>query len=67
MGGSAVNPSILHVTSAADLINPKSQALEVHGLLGGDVLEHARGHSVPLQEGEDTDALAQYINLRLCD
>ena len=67
VGGSAVNPSILHVTSAADLINPKSQALEVHGLLGGDVLEHARGHSVPLQEGEDTDALAQYINLRLCD
>ncbi|QDZ24406.1 FSH1 domain-containing protein [Chloropicon primus] len=67
VGGSVRAPSILHVTSAEDLMNPRDQALRVHGLLGGDVLEHGEGHVVPMEEGEVSDAIAQWINLRLAE
>ncbi len=63
-GGSLVQPQILHVTSASDRINPKDQALRVHACLGGDVLEHAGGHTVPLN-GEPAEALARWANLKL--
>lgn len=66
VGGSLRTPAILHVTSPADAINPPVQAREVHACLGGDVLEHASGHVMPL-EGPDAAALARWTALRLAE
>ena len=50
------SPALLHVVSPNDTINPPASAHMLQATLGGDILYHESGHSVPVEKSAEVAA-----------